>query len=153
MTAQVLVKGAVPYATWSITRNTSKLEALSSVAQSQQINVDSEANDIHTSISKSSPINKPSKTDDHDQIESGSESELEYDDADTSAEEDSIESVVIVGDEKQRLLQMVENSKHDECEWIISDKCVVCKFKVYQKDCIEALTAGKLTKYDIPDAI
>ncbi|KAF9111873.1 hypothetical protein BGX27_004346, partial [Mortierella sp. AM989] len=54
----------------------------------------------------------PSRTDDQDQIESGSESELEDND-DTSAEE---ESVVIVGDEKQRLLQMVENSKHDKCE-------------------------------------
>ncbi|KAF9999482.1 hypothetical protein BGZ79_006886 [Entomortierella chlamydospora] len=95
-TAEVLVKGAVPYATRSIIKNTSKLEYINSQELSGDEEYtsedDSEADDI---------------SDVQDQIESESESE---------DEETSVELAEIDSDERQMLLQMVESSKHDKCE-------------------------------------
>ncbi|ORZ26910.1 hypothetical protein BCR41DRAFT_347050 [Lobosporangium transversale] len=65
----------------------------------------------------------------------------------------SIDSEVIEGDEKLKLLAMIEKAKHTVCEWKIGDICVPCRFQDYQRDCVQALTEKKLKKLEIADAI
>ncbi|KAF9992393.1 hypothetical protein BGZ79_003122 [Entomortierella chlamydospora] len=71
----------------------------------------------------------------------------------TSTSEASDESPIIDDDEKQKLLSMVEHLKHDQCEWLIGESCVDCKFYEYQKECIEALVVNQIMKQDIADAM
>ncbi|KAI8596404.1 hypothetical protein EDD21DRAFT_4623 [Dissophora ornata] len=42
---------------------------------------------------------------------------------------------------------------HNECDWEVQEKCVVCLFKIYQGDCIDALESGELRKMEIADAM
>ncbi|KAF9992463.1 hypothetical protein BGZ79_003053, partial [Entomortierella chlamydospora] len=65
------------------------------------------------------------------------------------------ESEIIDDQEKQNLIDSIENSKHehDDCTWKIGDTCIACKFQVYQKSCIEALYNHELKKTEIADAM
>ncbi|KAF9343744.1 hypothetical protein BGX26_005255 [Mortierella sp. AD094] len=67
--------------------------------------------------------------------------------------EDEDECIDINDQELGDLLNNIEESGHDTCEWFIDDKCMACQFQKYQKISIEAMIAKDVINTDIADAI
>ncbi|KAG0344751.1 hypothetical protein BG004_004192 [Podila humilis] len=55
--------------------------------------------------------------------------------------------------ERQTLLQNVDESSHRQCEWMVDDICIACLFQDFQRTCIDALVRNEIKKTEIADAM
>lgn len=64
-----------------------------------------------------------------------------------------IEELVLDDDEREILLRSVEKASHRQCEWVVDDICVACRFQDFQRECIDALVQNEIKKTDVADAM
>ncbi|KAF9427888.1 hypothetical protein BGZ94_003939 [Podila epigama] len=53
--------------------------------------------------------------------------------------------------EREELLQSVDDSTHPTCTWQLNGSCIACEFEGYQKICIHALTAKMIKRTEAAD--
>ncbi|KAG0196578.1 hypothetical protein BGX28_009964 [Mortierella sp. GBA30] len=59
----------------------------------------------------------------------------------------------INNDERQRLLDSIEKASHTQCDWLVDDICVACRFQIFQRECIDALVQSEIKKTEIADVM
>ncbi|KAF9406728.1 hypothetical protein BGZ76_006276 [Entomortierella beljakovae] len=57
----------------------------------------------------------------------------------------------LLNNERERLLQDVNEEGHPVCDWKIDNACIACLFSDYRRSCVEALAAHDITIADIAD--
>ncbi|KAF9999690.1 hypothetical protein BGZ79_006709 [Entomortierella chlamydospora] len=73
----------------------------------------------------------------------------------TESGEEVPDTTAHIVDEQERevLLQSVEKASHVQCDWIVEDICIACRFQDYQRICIEALVQREISKTEIADVM
>ena len=64
-----------------------------------------------------------------------------------------IDDPVLDDDERQILLQSVDEASHRQCEWMVGNSCVACLFQDFQRGCIDALVRNEIKKTEVADAM